>query len=818
MNKSRLISLLLCLCLPVSLLTGCGRDPQPAAEAGSSVPAETAGAPLPSGIDAPATGSAPAPEFFAQAQAASRYAAAAAALAASQDLTAEVTVTETRILGEDTVRETTTRVARYQGMGTEDPAVHISESTVSGENRTPWEQLWYGGAVYAKLKQTRFRGLQTLEDFLEGQLPPVLLHPENYGSLTCEGDVWIFSEPLAAEPWAMPEGGTLLEASASAVLTDGAITAADYEITFTLGAHELHTVWHAVYTPFVDRDLRSLVPDDADDSADFGTPEAALLFFRAWQALNGSSCASLETEGSVTYGSRKNVLLFEHTLHNWGRGGDLCYAESSDTVFLNTADAEPDAHGFQMDAASLRFRFVDGIYTENRNGAESSHNIWDAGWNPERYGNDLLQQIHAGEVELLPTYNNLTAAALQDAGDVWRIEFSAGKDYGKRLLQAFSGLLYGDRSRLLAISSDFSFGKAEGWLELEKRTWLPTALSVSFEGVCTVDGEPFPVAMERNTRFRLYDPDTYETITGAPRADAEIPESPTPLFYEVTGENGERLWLLGTIHIGDNRTAALPRVIYDAFDSADALVLELDARDYYAQLKKDAGLQTRLAESRIYTDGTAIADHIDPELYAEAVRLLQEADRYSGAWDRYKPVVWAGSIQKYYWEQGLHLTEPKGVDNRLAYRALSQRKEILEAESRDDHVFLMTELPDAVQEMLLQQIVSMSREAYIAELEAMYELWCEGDEGALRFCVAAINEADRIALGARDPAVYEEYHRRMYTERNAVMLETAEDCLRSGRTVFFAVGLAHLLEDGGLVDALRSDGWTVTQVDTGGAD
>ena len=44
------------------------------------------------------------------------------------------------------------------------------------------------------------------------------------------------------------------------------------------------------------------------------------------------------------------------------------------------------------------------------------------------------------------------------------------------------------------------------------------------------------------------------------------------------------------------------------------------------------------------------------------------------------------------------------------------------------------------------------------------------------------------------------------------MLEAAKTYLESGETVFYAVGLAHLLQENGLVDALREAGYTVEQI------
>ncbi len=791
MRRSRVLALLLALALLVGLFGGCGRDP-----AASSAPTQTA----------PQT---EAPPALPNPELAALYNEAVTALEAVPDRTMKLTIKQERTGGGDVVSETTTRTARFQGIGAGDPVIHVSDSIVNGENRTSWEQLWSGGTAYAKLKQTWFCGQQTLEEFLQAQTPTMLPRPENYGAMEYEENVYVFSDPVAAESWAMPEGASLLQASATVVMADGAITSAEYEITFTLGAFEIHDVYRASFASSVDKDLRSLVPENTDGMIALESPQAPLLFYQAWHALNNAFSASLESSGSAVYGPEEAVMLFSDDLYNWGRGAELCYREASDTAFLLAEDA--DNSGLQTETSSFQSSLIDGVYVEDRDGVEAWENVWDAGWNPERYGNDFLQLLHNREGQLIPGYNSLTAARIQDGGNTWRINFSTNAEYGKRLLQEFSEKLYGDASRIGAISTGFSFGKAEGWLELEKRTWLPTALSVSFEGVCTIDSGSFPVTLHRFTDIRLCDDSIYETITGLPRTEEETAEPPTPLFYQVQGANGEILWLLGTIHAGDNRTAALPQPIYEAFDSSDALALEMDPFTSALRLQEGGDLWLALSERYVYSDGSTIAEHISPALYETAARILTDAGRDTTGLDHYKPIVWDSEINSVY-QQGLRLDRHKGVDNRLAFRAKSQRKEILEAEAQDAHILLYANLSEPVQEMLLKQDASKTKDQYAAELDALYELWCQGDEAALRDYVAAIDQTERAVLGEKGPAVYEEYYQKMYAERNAAMLENALDCLQSGRTVFFAVGLAHLLGDGGLVDALREAGYTVTLV------
>ena len=53
----------------------------------------------------------------------------------------------------------------------------------------------------------------------------------------------------------------------------------------------------------------------------------------------------------------------------------------------------------------------------------------------------------------------------------------------------------------------------------------------------------------------------------------------------------------------------------------------------------------------------------------------------------------------------------------------------------------------------------------------------------------------------------------MSYDRNKEMLKVAKKYLESGDVVFFAVGLAHLLDsENGLVDTLRDAGYTVELV------
>ena len=61
----------------------------------------------------------------------------------------------------------------------------------------------------------------------------------------------------------------------------------------------------------------------------------------------------------------------------------------------------------------------------------------------------------------------------------------------------------------------------------------------------------------------------------------------------------------------------------------------------------------------------------------------------------------------------------------------------------------------------------------------------------------------------------EEYNHGMMVKRNAQMVEKAKEYMASDKVVFYAVGLAHLMGEDGLVRCLREAGYTVEQVKFG---
>ena len=96
----------------------------------------------------------------------------------------------------------------------------------------------------------------------------------------------------------------------------------------------------------------------------------------------------------------------------------------------------------------------------------------------------------------------------------------------------------------------------------------------------TIDGTEYPLTLQFDQSFEAPAKGAYQEITEEMPEEAEPENKATPLFYHVTGEDGQEMWLLGTIHVGDERTAYLPEEIYNAFAASDALAVECDSEAF----------------------------------------------------------------------------------------------------------------------------------------------------------------------------------------------------------------------------------------------
>ena len=411
---------------------------------------------------------------------------------------------------------------------------------------------------------------------------------------------------------------------------------------------------------------------------------------------------------------------------------------------------------------------------------------------------------------------------MTDMGSVLLLEYALNEDFDNIIQDSICQMLWNDPGFLNSLASKYENTELNGYLSVDKYSGLPIAAGYYYEGVHTIEGDDYVLTFQYDQSFESPAKGAYQEITDR-MPQEEAPETkPTPLFYHVTGENGQEMWLLGTIHVGDERTGCLPQEIYNAFAASDALALECDTEAFDELLEEDDELSEEVSNHYFYADGTTLESLMEEEAYAKALQLMKAVGSYNMNMPYAKPYLWSNAIDQFYLRQGYQLHRDQGVEERLHDWAEELDKEIIEVESNLFQVQMLTGFSNDLQLLMLEESMEVTARESWESVWELYEKWCAGDEAALREALS--DEVDTSEFTEEELAEYEvekhlieEYNKAMSYDRNDGMLQKAIEYLESGDVVFYAVGLAHLLNDvNGLVDTLRDAGYTVELVSYAG--
>ncbi len=81
-------------------------------------------------------------------------------------------------------------------------------------------------------------------------------------------------------------------------------------------------------------------------------------------------------------------------------------------------------------------------------------------------------------------------------------------------------------------------------------------------------------------------------------------------MWQIDGMNN-RIYLLGSIHLLREKDHPIPSAIYDAYDDAETLIMELDMDDV-----DPIATQAMTVELGLIQDDRTLADLLGPETYA----------------------------------------------------------------------------------------------------------------------------------------------------------------------------------------------------------
>jgi uncharacterized protein YbaP (TraB family) len=262
-------------------------------------------------------------------------------------------------------------------------------------------------------------------------------------------------------------------------------------------------------------------------------------------------------------------------------------------------------------------------------------------------------------------------------------------------------------------------------------------------------------------------------------------------LWKVSSDQSS-LYILGSIHLLNKESYPLKKSIEDAFEETKKLLLEVDLPKANAEKMQHLVLQKSVSR-----DGTALHQNVSSDTYDRVARRAKELGIDIRMLSPLKPWVIAMTMAAVKL-QTLGFDPKLGIDRHFAERAKQADKPTDGLETAEFQLNLFDQFSPREQELLLRQ--SMSEMDHVERnVSEIVQAWKSGDIGAVE---------KHLLTGMRD---HPEIHRKVIDDRNQRWLPQIENLLARGENALVVVGAAHLVGKNGVIELLKSRGYSVEQ-------
>ena len=253
------------------------------------------------------------------------------------------------------------------------------------------------------------------------------------------------------------------------------------------------------------------------------------------------------------------------------------------------------------------------------------------------------------------------------------------------------------------------------------------------------------------------------------------------------------VYVLGSLHFAKREIYPLRQEIENAFDQSDFLVVEANVNDI-----RKADVQ-KLVETALYPANDTLEKHLSAETYERVKKEIAGAGIPPELINKQKPWFLAMTLVALEIVK-LGLDPNLGIDKYFLSKAEGKKK-ILELESLDYQIDLLSGLSDKDQELFLLYTLK-DLNIMEQELDKMIQAWTSGDTKAMESLMTRSVSEDKRLSPIFEKLIY---------GRNKEMASKIESFLKTKETYFVIVGAGHLVGNQGIIELLKRKGYRVEQ-------
>lgn len=267
------------------------------------------------------------------------------------------------------------------------------------------------------------------------------------------------------------------------------------------------------------------------------------------------------------------------------------------------------------------------------------------------------------------------------------------------------------------------------------------------------------------------------------------------LLYKVSSKNST-VYILGSIHLAKPELYPLDRVITNAYNNSDVLVVEVDPSSQESM----SSMQDTMIRSGMYPRGKSLRSELSAKTYMSLQNYTNKVGIPLEVMEQMKP--WVVMLQLTVTEMmRLGYSPELGIDKHFLDKARKENKSVLELETAEEQMALLSKEDKEFQDKLLLYTLESMHEVE-PMLDEMFKGWERGD-------AAAFDKIMNMPLET-DPSLKEVYDD-LITKRNYKMTDKIEGFLKTKKDYFVVVGSGHVIGKEGIVDLLQERGFRVIQ-------
>lgn len=276
----------------------------------------------------------------------------------------------------------------------------------------------------------------------------------------------------------------------------------------------------------------------------------------------------------------------------------------------------------------------------------------------------------------------------------------------------------------------------------------------------------------------------------------------TPLLYKVTKDGSNNtIYLFGSVHAANADKYEYPDYINKAYDESEYLACEYDSTNSSNALE--------ILSYFVYEDGSIVKDHISIDSYNKIVEFFDKHNYSFKPYENYKMALIYSLIENFVIKDAGYYSSG-GIDAFFLNKAKKDNKKVLEVESEQFQMNLLSNTSDRIFELLTIEIID-NYDSTVNELKDLVNAWENGNINKLVENNESmnINDDELNYYSEEDIELVTEFINSLLNDRDKSMVEVFEEYFNDDKNVLFMVGAGHIVGDNGLAKVLETKGYNV---------